>query len=160
MQPRHIDRTLLGMLVVSSLFFVHDVTANDSVKIDLKGYIKKSCSIIDISGDLDLSNTNNKTIGFDLYCNTPFDISVSSHYGGLKNGRDIARYKLSLNIPELGVNMHGDSNQIRNSQLFRTIKKIPFETHGQLSIQLVDKLLYSGDYEERLVIELVPTLIL
>lgn len=133
--------------------------AGDNVKLALKGHIKTKCGISDIENEIDLSKVNTKTVNFGFYCNSPFDISVSSVNGGLKNGRYIARYSVALNIPKVGLSLTGDSDYIKNNKSVKVIDKIPFKSNGEITITLIDKPIMAGVYKETLQINLYPKLV-
>ncbi|MDO6708546.1 hypothetical protein [Photobacterium sp. 1_MG-2023] len=131
-------------------------SANESVRLNLKGKISQKCSIYNLMDSVDLSDVTAKTISFGFYCNSPFDISVSSQNGGLKSGGYLVRYQYSLEIPKAGLNIHGESQKSRAHEKIVNIEKVPFESRGQLRVNLIDQLEMAGHYEETLKINLYP----
>ena len=127
---------------------------------DVKGHVKTKCGISDIESEIDLSKVSTKTVDFSFYCNSPFDISISSVNGGLTNGRYIARYSVSLNIPKVGLSLNGSGDKLKNNKAVRSVERVPFKSNGEITVSLIDKPAMAGVYKETLQINLYPKLIL
>lgn len=147
----HKNKLVLLLCLISST-----AMSGEAVKLNLKGKISQKCSIYNMSDLIDLSKSETKIVAFKFYCNSPFDISVSSQNGGLKNGNYLVRYHYALDIPKAGVSIYGDSEKsVINSKIVN-VEKIPFESRGEIKVSLIDKLEMSGHYQETLKINLYP----
>lgn len=152
---------------ISTLFFCllvsPDVKAN-TISIGLNGHIKDKCEINFISGNkIQLSDKKEQSLPFDLYCNRPLGITLTSLYGGLKNqekGINITeKYNLTLEIDAINLNELTNSSQLA---LSKTIKEssgvIPFSQQGEIKVALENSLLYAGYYKDVIKIEVFPSI--
>ncbi|KDM91062.1 hypothetical protein [Photobacterium galatheae] len=143
-------------LVLLLCFFSSTAISGEAVKLNLKGKISQKCSIYHMSDLIDLSRRETKTVAFKFYCNSPFDISVTSQNGGLKNGNYLVRYHYALDIPKAGISIHGDSEKSVMNAKIVNVEKIPFDSRGEIKVSLMDQLEISGHYQEILRINLYP----
>lgn len=153
--------TVFALIFISSPSF--NANAN-TLTMELHGYIKDRCEINFSSGDvMHFSDKTEQSLPFNLYCNRPLGLSISSKNGGLKHqqkGSDIIeRYNLTLQIDDLKINAIRNSSQlIIPSIIEKSSGVIPFSQRGLLRVALENRLLYAGYYQDVIEIEVYPSI--
>lgn len=109
------QKSIVLMITILSAFFITPtVSASEqaSLTLALKGFVEPSCRISGSSAsNISLAWDETKLIEFVVNCNTPFNYSLTSKFGGLKylnnsgasvagsSYSTIANYSISVDIP-------------------------------------------------------------
>lgn len=143
------------------------------VTLDLVGWVEPKCEISRFgngSNRLEFTVSGAGTIPFEVDCNVPMQIKLSSEHGGLVNQRFLqlagagdrwaARwpYRASVTIDEIGFRESAASGDLLGGVVWSTGRDIPFQTEGDLTIELQDSAapLVAGTYEDVIRITVSP----
>ena len=111
---RKLQGLVRSRLIVGSLILVNGsqvAIAGDTVALTLSGRIEQQCSVAFAQPSLDLRDLTehrSASTGFDLNCNSPFSLRLSSEQGGLKSAHngatvgefaDMLGYAATLSLP-------------------------------------------------------------
>ncbi|WP_159652306.1 hypothetical protein [Vibrio atypicus] len=141
--PFHVDATTLSM--------------------HLHGQIDNRCEINFNSGNvIDLSGRKSETLPFDLFCNQPFNIALSSKNGGLKLKSDadghLTNYLFEIDINKTKTSEKFDSQSLLSPNSVNSFGVIPFTTQGEIRITLENILLFAGQYSDVVEIDIYPSI--
>lgn len=154
-------------LVVSilSVYLLSPIGAQaNNLSLGISGHIKTRCTIEFVNGvALEFSNkTLSYTISFDLFCNQPLRITLSTKYGGLRRSHSpdqfATPYSLGLVIPALDINTHFLSQELSTPRLIESPSVAPFSIRGKIMVTLERPLLYAGDYKDVVEIDVLPSI--
>jgi len=154
------DKGLTGagrLLAVSALLLAMQATAArgqeaGKLELDVVGEITARCEILNFGtgqdGNFDLSLGGTRSFDFDIDCNLPMQIELSSKNGALVNEQMLALetsgngwtatlpYRATLAIDSIGFSETVESADMVAGVTYRTGSQIPFETTGQLTVEL------------------------
>ncbi|MBM6549906.1 hypothetical protein [Marinomonas ostreistagni] len=140
-----------------------NVDAN-TLTMNISGHIKDRCEINFSSGNtMTFTEQTTQSLPFDLYCNRPLGITISSKYGGLKHQQDgldiIENYDLTLQVDALHLNESRKSQQLLTPTIIEDSSGvIPFSQQGVLRVALENTLLFAGYYQDVIEIEVYPSI--
>lgn len=177
-RPGHVDQEWRGVLLsvrnvvlfaVATLGLLapqaHSQDADD-LKLDVTGEITARCEINNLGSgqgvNFDLAIGGTRNFDFDVDCNLPMQIELSSKNGALVNQQMLALqsagngwtatlpYRATVSIDSIGFSETADSEDLVGGITYRTGAQIPFQTTGQLSVDLPDPgvPLPAGRYED------------
>ena len=144
-------------------FFSYSAKAGD-LSLDLVGQIESRCELsLMADNTIDLSNIRSKTLPFNVYCNQPLRMSISSRNGGLlaSDGNQefgVNRYLLEISIAKLGIKKQISSSDLTSENSVDSSGVIPFSTQGEIRVTLEDNLLYAGNYQDVIEIDVYPSI--
>lgn len=151
------------IIALSLLGFITSFSARaSSLSIDLEGHIKDRCEISFNSGNqIDVSNSSHESLPFDLYCNRPFSIEISSMNGGLKLNQKsfelIEPYIFEIEVDK--TNFKSKSQELNDVKTVSSFGVIPFSSRGEIRVTLEHGLLYSGHYQDTVEIDVIPNIL-
>lgn len=156
----------LGMyfIIFPSSLFLTAQSYSSSLTMDIEGHISDRCEIeFNYGNQIDISNKNQESLPFDLYCNQPFSVEILSHNGGLKLNHSsidiIEKYTLEIEIKKTKTNFRSDSQELTNVNNISSFGVIPFSSHGEIRVTLEHGLLYSGHYQDTVEIDIIPSIL-
>ncbi len=137
----------------------------DDLQLDVTGQIAARCEILNFgAGDatIDLEAGGTKSFGFDIDCNLPMRLELSSKNGALVNEAMQALaakangwvasipYRATVAIDSIGFSETADSADLLGGIAYSTGSQIPFETNGELTVELEQPAgpLPAGRYED------------
>lgn len=135
-----------------------------SLTMDIEGRISNRCEISFNQGnEINLSHKRLETLPFELYCNQPFLIEVSSHNGGLKLGSEnnniVEDYIFEVQIDKTKTRFKSKSKDLTNVNKISSFGVIPFSSTGELRVTLERGLLYAGHYRDTVEIDIIPSIL-
>ncbi|WP_413110646.1 hypothetical protein [Thaumasiovibrio sp. DFM-14] len=158
---RAIKQHCKTLFCIVSLFAISyaQAQANNFVSLDLTGKIESHCDITYHKQELgNIFENQNQKVGFDVNCNSPFEISIYSKNGGLKRGREIITYDINVNIDN--KKKIYPSKQLTNSKSLSYDINKKFLTRGSLSFETNSTPIFAGKYSDTLIVSFVPKLTL
>lgn len=149
-------------LTISQFWVLGHVQA-DSLSMNISGYIGDQCELNFGSNDtMDFSDEISRTLPFDIYCNQPIVLTISSKYGGLKHEDNelvnLTHYSINLDVRSINIATELNSEDITTPVQIDSFGAIPFSTIGELGVTLEHGLLYAGYYKDVIEIDIYPSI--
>lgn len=161
---KFIEYNILVAFISSNLTLLSFAAKASDLSLSLKGQVESRCELSLMTGNtIDLSNIRSKSLPFDLYCNQPLRMTISSKNGGLvaSNGEiayGLTRYLLDISISKLGIRKQLSSSDLISESSIDSSGVIPFSTQGEIRVTLEKNLLYAGDYRDVIEIDVYPSI--
>ncbi len=138
-------------------------STGEQLSIDIYGYIPNQCNInFSTNNKMIFNDKTQQSLPFDVYCNQPLMLSVYSKNGGLKlldGNRDILTpYQLKIDVASVGLSSSIASRDLLSPNVIDGTDAIPFSAKGIMKVTLNDTLLYAGQYEDVIEIDVYPSL--
>lgn len=143
---------LFGCLVFCSAY------SNDEVALTVVGYISTQCELAAADKNLTISSDGFANTELAINCNSPMRVSMLSENGGLRHqqGTYLNAYNVNLLIADTNQSMSVSSQALTVSQTFN-VDKILFNSVAKLQLELVEPLIYAGNYQDVIRIEMTPS---
>ncbi|REG86647.1 hypothetical protein [Marinomonas pollencensis] len=147
-------------IAIILFFFGINAYSSDEVSLTLVGYIPEKCSFTAESNDLTLSNNGLANTDLVIDCNSPMRVSMQSVNGGLRHQQStqINDYRVALTIADANYSMSVLAHQLKSIKMFN-VNDILFKSIAKLQVKLVDPLIYAGNYQDVIRIEMTPSAI-
>ncbi|MGR5233016.1 hypothetical protein ACPV4L_11915 [Vibrio rotiferianus] len=111
---------------------------------------------------MDFSEEVSKTLPFEIYCNQPVVLTISSKNGGLKHEDNelvnLTRYSVNLDVSSINISKELNSEDITTPVKIDSFGAIPFSSIGKLGVTLEHSLLYAGYYKDVIEIDIYPSI--
>ena len=120
------------------------------LELDLQGEITARCEVLGFgtaSGPVDLSDGGTQTFDFDISCNLPMQLELSSANGALVN-EELEKlaignsdwsvrmpYDATITVDSVGLREATTSDAMASGVIYRSGSAIPFDTSGQLVVE-------------------------
>ena len=149
-------------------------TAQQSpLELDLEGEITASCEVLGFGSNgraIDLVAGGVQTFDFDISCNLPMQLELSSANGALVN-EELEKivtgssdwsarmpYDAAITVDSIGLRETTTSDIMANGVIYRSGSEIPFDTSGQLVVEPRDDgaLYPAGRYRDVISITVFP----
>lgn len=144
-----------------SLFFLSTVSSASPTKLtlDLVGVIPEVCTMkFQDNQTVELSSGKPRLINFEVNCNSPLSMSVQSDFGGIRHKEyhnEVVPYQLGIDMA--GVNyLNITSQKIQNKFHIKFDGDINLKQQGSVNIALLKPMLWAGNYEDTLFIDVYP----
>ncbi|WP_440888384.1 hypothetical protein [Vibrio sp. WZ-1] len=152
----------LFCLTISQFLILGHVQA-DSLSMNISGYIDDRCELnFGANNTMDFSEEVSKTLPFEIYCNQPVILAISSKNGGLKHEDNelvnLTRYSVNLDVSSINISKELNSEDITTPVKIDSFGAIPFSSIGQLGVTLEHSLLYAGYYKDVIEIDIYPSI--
>lgn len=146
----------LGCLLCCFTFF--NAYSNDEVALTLVGYISAKCEFTAADKNLTISSDGFANTQLAINCNSPMRVSMQSENGGLRHhkGTHLNAYNVNLSLPDTNQSMSVSSQVLKVSQLL-SVDKILFNSVAKLQLELIEPLIYAGNYQDVIRIEMTPS---
>ncbi len=120
------------------------------LELDLEGEITARCEVLGFGsngGPVDLASGGTQTFDFDISCNLPMQLELSSANGALVNEEleKLANgssdwsarmpYDATITVDSIGLRETTTSDAMTNGVIYRSGSAIPFDTGGQLVVE-------------------------
>ncbi len=120
------------------------------LELDLEGEISARCEVLGFgatTGSVDLAAGGTQTFDFDISCNLPMQLELSSANGALVNDelQKLASgnsawsasmpYNATITVDSIGLREATNSDAMANGVIYRSGSAIPFDTSGQLVVE-------------------------
>ncbi|MGB3384589.1 MAG: hypothetical protein WBA64_07910 [Marinomonas sp.] len=140
--------------------YAFNAYSSDGVSLTLIGYIPEKCGFTAESNNLSLSNNGLASTELVIDCNSPMRVSMQSENGGLRHqkGTQINDYSVTLSIADANYSTSVLAHQLKNTKMFN-VNEILFKSIATLQLKLVDPLIYAGNYQDVIRIEMTPSAI-
>ena len=145
------SRMSIAVEVILGLFVVTlGAHAQQPLELDLEGEITARCEVLGIGaldGSLDLADGGVLSLDFDISCNLPMQLELTSKNGALINdaldrlsGGNAAwsarmLYEATLTVDAIGLSETASSEAMAAGVTYRSGNEIPFDTSGKLMIR-------------------------
>jgi len=138
--------------------FACNAYSNDEVALTLVGYISPKCEFTAENKNLIISSDGFANTELAINCNSPMRVSMLSENGGLRHqqGTHLNAYNVNLSIADANQSMSVSSQTLTVSQTVN-VDKILFNSVAKLQLELVDPLIYAGNYQDVIRIEMTPS---
>ncbi|TGZ36000.1 hypothetical protein EQ875_00846 [Photobacterium damselae subsp. damselae] len=143
------------------LFFLSTVSSASPTKLtlDLVGVIPEVCTMkFQDNQTVELSSGKPRLINFEVNCNSPLSMSVQSDFGGIRHKEyhnEVVPYQLGIDMS--GVNyLNITSQKIQNKFHIKFDGDINLKQQGSVNIALLRPMLWAGNYEDTLFIDVYP----
>ena len=138
----------LGLIVILSQPSVHAQQA--PLQLDLEGEITARCEVLGFgsaSSAIDLAAGGTQTFDFDISCNLPMQLELSSANGALVNKEldQLANgssdwstrmpYDATITVDSIDLRDTTTSDAMADGVIYRSGSAIPFDTSGQLVVE-------------------------
>lgn len=135
----------------------------DTLSMNISGYIDDRCELnFGTNNTMDFSEEVSKTLPFEIYCNQPVILTISSKNGGLKHEDNelvnLTRYSVNLDVSSINISKELNSEDITTPVKIDSFGAIPFSSIGQLGVTLEHSLLYAGYYKDVIEIDIYPSI--
>ncbi|SON52404.1 hypothetical protein [Vibrio tapetis] len=149
-----------------SLFTLNNpswASTGEQLSIDISGYIPSQCNInFSTNNKMVFNDHKQQSLPFNVYCNQPLTLSVYSKNGGLQlldsNRKILTNYQLEIDVVSVGLSSSMASRDLLSPNVINGADAIPFSAKGIMKVTLSDKLLYAGQYEDVIEIDVYPSL--
>ncbi|SBS27467.1 hypothetical protein MSP8887_01170 [Marinomonas spartinae] len=150
-------RIRIGLLVC---FYALTAYGSDNVSLSLAGYIPAKCSITAVNNNLILSSTGLASTDLIIDCNSPMRVSMQSLNGGLRHQQStqVKNYSVTFSIIGSKYRMSVSANNLKTRKFFN-VDNILFKRTGKLQLKILDPLIYAGNYQDVLRIEMTPSVV-
>ncbi|ALS33653.1 hypothetical protein PTRA_a2579 [Pseudoalteromonas translucida KMM 520] len=134
--------------------------SNDEVALTLVGYISPKCEFTTDNNNLTFSSEGFANTELVINCNSPMRVSMLSENGGLRHQQSthLNAYNVNLSIADANQSLSVSAQTLKVSQAFN-INKILFNSIAKLQLELVDPLIYAGEYRDVIRIEMTPSVV-
>ena len=166
---------VLARLALAAVLVPAVALADDMVTLDLVGWVEPKCEISRFGNggnrlEFTVSVSGSGSIPFEIDCNVPMQIKLSSEHGALVNTRYLqlagngdrwsARwpYRATVSIDEIGFRESAASGDLLGGVVWSTGREVPFQTEADLTVELEDSAtpLVAGSYEDVIRITVSP----
>ena len=165
--------SVLARLALAAVLVPAVALADDVVTLDLVGWVEPKCEISRFGNGgnrLEFTVSGSGSIPFEIDCNVPMQIKLSSEHGALVNTRYLqlagngdrwsARwpYRATVSIDEIGFRESAASGDLLGGVVWSTGREVPFQTEADLTVELEDSAtpLVAGSYEDVIRITVSP----
>ena len=147
----HATKRLAALSLFFAMIIQPMVLAQQApLELDLDGEITARCEILGFGSDgraIDLASGGAQTFDFDISCNLPMQLELSSANGALVNeeleklangsSEWSARmpYDATITVDSIGLREATSSDAMANGVIYRSGSAIPFDTSGQLVVE-------------------------
>ncbi|MEL0636908.1 MULTISPECIES: hypothetical protein [Marinomonas] len=141
------------------LFFcAFNAYCSDNVNLTLSGYIPEKCGFTAVNNNLILSSDGFANTELVIDCNSPMRVSMQSINGGLRrqHSTKVNDYNVKLSILDENYSKTVSSQNLKRTQAFN-VNDILFKSVAKLQLKLVKPLIYAGNYQDILRIEMTPS---
>ncbi len=151
-------REYISYLLCCCLAF--NAYSNDEVALTLIGYISPKCEFTTDNNNLTFSSDGFANTELVINCNSPMRVSMLSENGGLRHQQSthLNAYNVNLSIADANHSLSVSAQTLKASQAFN-IDKILFNSIAKLQLELVDPLIYAGEYRDVIRIEMTPSVV-
>lgn len=143
------------------LFFcTFNAYCSSDVRLTLIGYIPEKCGFTTEYNNLVLSSDGLANTELVINCNSPMRVSMQSKNGGLRHQQSaqINDYSVTFSIADSKYSTSVFAHQLKSTKMFN-VNNILFKSIAKLQLKLVDPLIYSGNYQDVIRIEMTPSAI-
>ncbi|MFT5706403.1 MAG: hypothetical protein ACI9ES_000682 [Oceanospirillaceae bacterium] len=161
----HFVKFTAVFLFLHSVCGITATEADESLTLALSGVIEDKCEItIPTNSSFDFSQQLAHTANIAIDCNQTMIVALRSENGGLKLSNTVgesavvAAYDLELKIESIQFRMTANSVEIEQEKRFSAGEDIPFTTSASLNISLPEELVFAGQYNDVLHIEVYPNI--
>ncbi len=132
--------------------------SNDEVALTLVGYISPKCGFSAADKNLVISSNGFANTELAINCNSPMRVSMLSENGGLRHqqGTYLNAYNVNLLIADTNQSMSVSSQALTVSQTLN-VDEILFNSVAKLQLELDEPLIYAGNYQDVIRIEMTPS---
>ncbi|BDF94932.1 hypothetical protein [Pseudoalteromonas sp. KAN5] len=132
--------------------------ASDEVNIRLAGKITPRCEFSTAAESLLFDATGFANTELTINCNAPIKIALLSKNGGLRHQQSnlIEAYFFTMKLPGSDMDITEQAKDLMLEKSY-VIDEIFFDTTAQLEFQLEKPLLFAGEYNDVLRIEVTPS---
>lgn len=147
----------MGVLFFACTF---DAFCNSDIDLTLVGYIPSKCEFTALDNNLIISSKGYASTELVIDCNSPMRVSMQSENGGLsyQHSTQINSYNLTWSIDSLRGSETYSSHLLRTIQ-YINVGDILFKSMAKLQLELVEPLVYAGNYKDVIRIEMTPSAI-
>ena len=148
-------KKIIGLLLC---FYVLNTYAGDDVSLTLIGYIPEKCGFTAVNNSLTLSSEGFANTDLVIDCNSPMRVSMQSLNGGLRHQQStqINDYNVKLSIVGAKYSTSVSASTLKTTQFFN-VNDILFKSIARLQLKLVKPLIYAGNYQDVIRIEMTPS---
>lgn len=146
---------LIGFLLCLLSF---KVLSNDDVSLTFIGFISPKCGFTTQNNNLTLSSAGFADTQLVIKCNTPMRVSMQSENGGLRHqqGTQLKAYNVNWSIVDANYSKSITAQTLKTAYEFN-VDKILFNSVAKLQLELIEPLIYAGDYQDVIRIEMTPS---
>ncbi|WP_287242071.1 hypothetical protein [Pseudoalteromonas sp.] len=132
--------------------------ASDEAHLSLVGEIKAKCGFSANSTELWFSDSGFANTELVVNCNTPIQVSLHSEYGGLLHQQStlVKDYKVDISIEGAQLDNSFRANKLIDTHHF-FVDEIVFQQEIKLQLELIEPLVYAGEYRDILRINMTPS---
>ncbi len=148
----------LGCLLCCFAFF--NAYSNDEVALTLVGYISAKCEFAAADKNLTISSDGFANTQLAINCNSPMRVSMQSENGGLRHqqGTHLNAYNVNLSFADANYSLAVSAQALTVPQAFN-VDKILFDSVATLQLELIEPLIYAGNYQDVIRIEMTPSVV-
>jgi hypothetical protein len=147
---------------VGYLFFAcaFDAFCSSDVNLTLVGYISSKCEFTALNNNLKISSEGYASTELVIDCNSPMRVSMQSDNGGLsyQHSSQINSYNVTWSIDGVRGSETYSSHLLKATQ-YINVGDVLFKSIAKLQLELVEPLVYAGDYQDVIRIEMTPSAI-
>jgi hypothetical protein len=146
----------LSCLLCCFVFF--NAYSNDEVALTLEGYIPSRCEFAAADKNLTISSAGFANTELAINCNSPMRVSLQSKNGGLlhQQGAHLNAYNVNLSFADANYSFAVSAQALKVPQAFN-VDKILFNSVAKLQLELMEPLIYAGEYQDVIRIEMTPS---
>lgn len=140
--------------------FSFDAFGSSDINLNLIGYIPSKCGFSALNNNLILSSKGYASTELVIDCNSPMRVSMQSENGGLsyQHSTQINSYNVTWSIDGIGGSETYSSYLLKKTQ-YINVGEVLFKSMAKLQLELVEPLIYAGDYQDVIRIEMTPSAI-
>ncbi|WP_421855015.1 hypothetical protein [Marinomonas sp.] len=150
-------RKRVGYLLFACTF---NAFCSSDISLTLVGYIPSKCEFTAFNNSLILSSKGHASTELVIDCNSPMRVSMQSVNGGLSHQQStqINSYNVTWSIEKTGNSETYSSRTLKTTQ-YIDVTDVLFKSMAKLQLELVEPLIYAGDYQDVIRIEMTPSAI-